>query len=77
MENRKEKKALSDEQLEKVSGGDGDGVTIVYDYECKSCGMVWSSTGDYAVCKYCASPDIVINDQHPIYDYDGYSVCTD
>ena len=75
MENKNEKAKLNDELLEKVSGGEG--VTIVYDYECKSCSMLWSSTGEYAVCKYCASPDIVINDQHTIYEYDGYSVCTD
>ena len=75
MENKKGKIALSDDLLVNVSGGNG--VTIVYDYECKSCSMVWSSTGDYAVCKYCASPDIVINDQHTIYEYDGYCVCTD
>ena len=71
----KRKVALNDDLLVNVSGGNG--VTIVYDYECKSCSMVWSSTGDYAVCKYCASPDIVINDQHTIYEYDGYCVCTD
>lgn len=77
MENKKDKKlALNDDLLENVSGG-CDGVTIVFDYECKSCDMAWSSTGEYAVCKYCASPDIVINDQHAIYEYDGYFVCTD
>ena len=73
MENKKDKKvALNDDLLEKVSGGDG--VTIVYDYECKSCFATWESSGDYAVCKYCASPDIVINDQHTVYDTDGYDV---
>ena len=75
MDNKKVEVALNDDLLEKVSGGDG--VMIEYDYECKSCGMVWSSTGAYARCKYCASPDIVINDEHVIYEYDGYSVCTD
>ena len=64
--------ALNDELMEKISGGDG--VTIVYDYECKNCGQVWSSSGHYSVCLYCASADLVINDQHTVYSYDGYDV---
>ena len=72
MDHKKEIIALNDDLLVNVSGGNG--VMIVYDYECKSCGMAWQSTGDHAVCKYCASPDIVINDQHTVYEYDGYDI---
>ena len=60
MESKKDKVELNDDLLEKVSGGEGE---IIANYQCRSCGMAWSSTEDYAECKYCASPDIVITNR--------------
>ena len=62
MESKKDKVALNDDLLEKVSGGESE--IIAYDYQCRSCGMAWSSSREYAECKYCASPDIVITNQY-------------
>ena len=61
MESKKDKVALNDDLLENVSGGEGE---IIANYQCRSCGEAWSSSGEYAVCKYCASPDIVITNQY-------------
>ena len=49
--------------MEEVSGGEMELVTF-YDYECKSCMNVWTSSGHYNFCPMCASTDVVINSHH-------------
>ena len=59
----KNKFALNDDVMEEVSGGEMWLVTF-YDYECKNCFNVWTSSSNYSICPMCASTNIVINSQH-------------
>lgn len=55
--------ALNNDVMEEVSGVEMELVTF-YDYECKSCMKVWTSSGHYNFCPMCASTDVVINSHH-------------
>ena len=64
-ENKREMKALDDEQLDMVAGG-STGMRIETDYECRDCSATWKSYEDCRVCESCKSRNIIITAQRMI-----------
>ena len=62
-ENRRDLQALDDEQLDMVAGGTGEDEENKVLYLCKNCGTPWKTAGEYTVCQFCGSTQIVSGDQ--------------
>ncbi len=63
-EKRRELRALDDEQLDMVAGGTGEEEEV--HYLCRTCGVPWTTAGEYKVCIFCGSTQIVSGDQAKI-----------